>query len=406
MSALPGAIDLRAEGRVDPLGLDEPRPRLSWRLELASGATRQASFTVEVARAPDLDPGAVVWRSEVVSADSAIAYDGPSPGSRERLFWRVRVADDLGVTGPWSAPASWEMGLLAADDWVARWIGWIDPALPSWSSRSPILRRSFRLPRAAARARSYVTALGLVDLAINGRPVGADRLAPGWTDYEQRIQYRTYDVLDLLRTGENVVAARLGRGWFAGDVGQFGAEQYGDFPALLVQMEIDFAGGRRIVIASDTSWRAHPGPLVADDLLMGEQVDARDEPPGWDEPGFRQDDWRPVIVRAGPGGRLVAQRDAGVGIVDEVEPLAITDVEPGRQIVDFGQNLAGHVRIRATQPGGTTIVVRHAEALDAEGGLYTANLRKARQTDAHTFRGDGPEVFEPRFTITASATRR
>ena len=197
---------------------------------------------------------------------------------------------------------------------------------------------------------------------------------------------------------ENVVAARLGRGWFAGDVGQFGAEQYGDFPALLAQLEIDVAGGRRIVVATDASWRAHPGPLVADDLLMGEHVDARDEPTGWDEPGFRDDDWRPVIVRAGPGGRLVAQRDAGVGIVDELEPRAITNVEPGRQIVDFGQNLAGHVRIQATQPAGTTIVVRHGEALDPDGGLYTANLRKARQTDTYTFRGDGPEVFEPRFT--------
>ena len=93
-----------------------------------------------------------------------------------------------------------------------------------------------------------MTALGLVELAINGRRVGADRLAPGWTDYRRRIQYRTSDVLDLLRPGENVVAARLGRGWFAGDVGQFGAEQYGDYPALMAQIEVDLVGvadGRR-----------------------------------------------------------------------------------------------------------------------------------------------------------------
>ncbi|HEX7473854.1 MAG TPA: family 78 glycoside hydrolase catalytic domain [Candidatus Limnocylindrales bacterium] len=398
MTALPAAVDLRADHQVEPIGLDEPRPRLSWRVELAHPATEQASFAVEVARDPTFAPAAVVWTRSVVSADAAIVFDGPALASRERRFWRVRVADDRGVKGPWSAPASWEMGLLAPDDWVGRWIGWIDPAMASWSSRSPLLRRSFRLPGAAARGRAHVTALGLVELTINGRRVGTDRLAPGWTDYRRRIQVRTSDVLELLRPGENVVAARLGRGWFAGDVGQFGAEQYGDIPALMAQIEVDLAGGRRTIVATDTSWRAHPGPLVRDDLLMGESCDARDEPTGWDEPGFQDGDWRPVVVQAGPGGRLVAQRDPGVRVIDELEPRAIASVGPDRQIVDFGQNIAGHVRIQASESAGTTIVIRHAEALDPGGGLYTANLRTARQTDAYTFRGDGPEVFEPRFT--------
>jgi alpha-L-rhamnosidase len=399
MTDLPVAVDLRVDGSVDPIGLDELRPRLTWRVELAHPATRQASFETEAAGDPSFASAAVIWAPPaVVSGDTAVVHGGPPPGSRERRFWRVRVVDDRGAAGPWSSPASWEMGLLAPDDWVGRWIGWIDPALSSWSSRSPILRRSFRLPGTAARARAYVTALGLVELVINGRRIGGDRMAPGWTDYRQRIQYRSADVLDLLRPGENVVAARLGRGWFAGDVGQFGAEQYGDFPALFAQIEVDLVGGRQIVVATDASWKAHPGSLVADDLLMGETRDTRDEPIGWAEPGFRDYDWLPVIVRAAPGGRLVAQRDAGVAIVDELQPRAITTVGPGRQIVDFGQNIAGHVRIRAREAAGTTIVVRHAEALNHEGGLYTANLRTARQTDTYTFRGDGPEVFEPRFT--------
>jgi alpha-L-rhamnosidase len=399
MTAPPLAVALKTERRVDPIGLDEPRPRLSWQVQLGHPAIRQSAFAIEVASEPTFAAEAIVWsRGDVVADDPAIVYDGPPAGSRERRFWRVRLIDDRGAEGPWSAPASWEMGLLDPEDWVARWIGWIDPATASWSSRSPILRRSFRLARAVARARAHVTALGLVELSINGRRVGSDRLAPGWTDYTRRIQYCTSDVLDLLRPGENVVAARLGRGWFAGDVGQFGAEQYGDVPALLAQIEIDLVGGRRTIIATDTSWRAHPGPLVADDLLMGETCDARDEPNGWDEPGFADVDWRRVIVRAGPGGRLVAQRDPGVAIIAELEPVAITFPEPDRQIVDFGQNLAGHLRIRAARDAGTTIVIRHAEALEPAGGLYTASLRSAKQTDAYTFRGEGQEVFEPRFT--------
>jgi alpha-L-rhamnosidase len=398
MTVQPAAVVLRTESRVDPIGLDEARPRLGWRLDLAPPAIEQASFAVQVSTSPTFSPRRIVWSAEVAGAEPAVVYGGPPLASRERRFWRVRVTDDRGMTGSWSAPAAWEMGLLAADDWVARWIGWIDPGRPSWSARSPILRRSFALPRGVARARAYVTALGLVDLTINGEPVGEDRMTPGWTDYRRRIQYRTTDVAALLRPGENVVAARLGRGWFAGDVASFGAEQYGDFPALLAQLEIALVRGGRRTVATDSAWRAHPGPLVADDLLMGEAIDARDEPRDWQQPGFDDRDWLPVIVCAGPGGQLVAQRDPGVTVVAELAPRQIMHPGPDRRIVDFGQNIAGHVRLRVAQPSGGTITIRHAEVLDERGELYTANLRGARQTDTYTPRGDAQELIEPRFT--------
>ncbi len=399
MTGLPAAVDLRVEGRVDPIGLDEPRPRLTWRVELAPDAVRQRGFAIEVARDPSFRRATRVWTAtDDSTGEAAVRYAGPPVGSRAARFWRVRLTDDLGIVGAWSRRASWEMGLLTPDDWAARWIAWIDPARPSWSSRSPILRRSFRLVRGARRARAYVTALGLVELTINGHRVGEDLLAPGWTDYRRRVQYRTTDILEHLRVGENVVAARLGRGWYAGEVAAFGAEQYGDYPALMAQLEIELEEGGRVVVASDAAWRAHPGPLVADDLLLGESFDARDEPAGWREPGDSDDDWQPVILAAGPGGELVAQRDDGVRVVEALKPVAITRRDAGRHIVDFGQNIAGHVRIRAAAPAGTTVTLRHAEVLDETGELYTANLRSARQTDAYTFRGGGPDVVEPRFT--------
>ena len=135
------------------------------------------------------------------------------------------------------------MGLLEPDDWVARWIGWIDPALASWSSRSPILRRSLRLAGTAARARAYVSALGLVELSINGRRVGADGWRRAGPTTGVGSSTRRPTSVELLRPGENVIAARLGRGWYAGEIAEYGAEQYGDYPALLAQLEIDLDGG-------------------------------------------------------------------------------------------------------------------------------------------------------------------
>ncbi len=394
----PLAHDLRVERETDPIGVDQPRPRLSWRLVLDAGASSQASAEIQVATRPSFRSAAITWSGEVTGREASIAYDGPAVSSRERRHWRVRITDDLGRTGPWSVPGSWEMGLLDPGDWVGRWVGWIDPTRSSWSSRSPLLRRSFRLRGAPRRARAYVTALGFVELRINGTVVGDDRMAPGWTDYRQRIQYATADIGGLLRRGENVVAARLGRGWFAGEIASFGAEQYGDVPALLVQLEIGLADGRRVAVATDPAWRANAGPLVSDDLLLGESIDARDEPAGWVEPGFVDDDWQPVTLRAGPGGRLVAARDPGVRIVAELPARTITTIVPGRVVIDVGQNLAGHLRIRTAARAGSTITVRHAEVRDDAGELYVANLRSAKQTDTYTFRGDADEVVEPRFT--------
>jgi len=394
----PAAVGLRVERRTDPIGIDEPRPRLSWRVHLEKPAIRQAAAAVQVATDPSFRRDAITWSGAVIGPETATAYDGPSLASRDQRFWRIQLTDDRGRTSRWSESASWEMGLLDPSDWVARWIGWIDPARASWSARSPLLRRAFRLDQTAVRARAYVSALGFVELHVNGTPLGDDRMAPGWTDYRQRIQYQSFDVANLLRIGENVLGARLGRGWFAGEIAAFGAEQYGDVPALLVQLEVALADGRRVVVASDPSWRAHPGPLVSDDLLMGESIDARDEPSGWLEPGDLGGGWQPTVVRAGPGGRLVAQRDPGVRIAAELEPRSITAAGPGRVLIDLGQNIAGHLRVRASEPAGTTITVRHAEVLDDAGELYVANLRSARQTDTYTFRGGGEEIVEPRFT--------
>jgi alpha-L-rhamnosidase len=397
-SSLPAATNLRVEGRTDPLGIDEPGPRLSWRVRLDRPAVRQAAAEIQVATDASFRPDAIVWSTTAANAAAAIDAGGPPLSSRERRFWRVRLTDDRGRTGRWSEPASWEAGLLEPTDWIGRWIGWIDPRQPSWSSRSPLLRRSFRLRAAPRRARAYVTALGFVELCINGVVVGEDRMAPGWTDYRQRIQYRTADVTGLLHAGGNVISARLGRGWFAGEVASFGAEQYGDVPALLVQLEVDLVEGGTVVVATDATWRAHPGPLASDDLLLGESIDARDEPRGWLDPGYDDAAWQPVALRAGPGGRLVAARDPGVRVVAELAPRAVTKPGAGRHLVDLGQNIAGHARIRATEPAGTTIRIRHGEVLDDAGELYVANLRSAKATDTYTFRGDGEEVVEPRFT--------
>ncbi|MEV7341897.1 alpha-L-rhamnosidase [Streptomyces sp. NPDC093544] len=263
------------------------------------------------------------------------------------------------------------------------------------------LRHEFRLPRKkVSRARLYATALGVYEAHLNGRRVGRDQLAPGWTDYRERVQYQTYDVTKLLRIGGNAIGAYVAPGWYAGNVGMFGPHQYGERPALLAQLEIEYADGTSERITSGADWRAAAGPIVAADLLGGETYDARKETPGWTSPGFDDRTWLDV---SGAGDAapdlIVAQVDGPVRVAEELSVKKVTEPEPGVFVLDLGQNMVGSVRLRVTGDAGTAVRLRHAEVLNPDGTLYTANLRTAAATDTYTLKGGGEETYEPRFTF-------
>ncbi|MEY2248642.1 alpha-L-rhamnosidase [Streptomyces sp. BF23-18] len=263
------------------------------------------------------------------------------------------------------------------------------------------LRHEFSLPaRRVARARLYATALGLYEAHLNGHRVGRDQLAPGWTDYRERVQYQTYDVTSLLRPGANALGAFVAPGWYAGNVGMFGPHQYGERPALLAQLEIEYTDGTSERVTSGTGWRAAAGPIVAADLLSGETYDARGETDGWTSPGFDDRAW--LAVRAAGDGvprQVVAQLDGPVRVAGERPAEKVTEPAPGVHVFDLGQNMVGSVRLRVSGEAGTTVRMRHAEVLNPDGTLYTANLRSAAATDTYILKGGGEETYEPRFTF-------
>ncbi|MFF3395073.1 alpha-L-rhamnosidase [Streptomyces sp. NPDC002669] len=262
------------------------------------------------------------------------------------------------------------------------------------------LRHAFRLAgKPVARARLHATALGLYEAHLNGRRVGDERLAPGWTDYHRRVQYRTYDVIDHLRAGENALAVNLAAGWYAGSIGWVGPHQYGEHPALLAQLEVTYTDGSTDRIESAPDWRAAAAPITSADLLAGEEYDARRETAGWTEPGFDDTGWARAVVVDGVTTEPVAQLDAPVRVIQELIPREVTEPAPGVFVLDLGQNMVGTVRLTVSGPAGTRVRLRYAEALDPDGTPYTANLRSARATDTYILKGVGTETFEPRFTF-------
>jgi len=406
---------LRTEYAVNPVGIDARTPRLSWRLHATRRGTTQGSYEIQVA----LDSGAMnrpLWTSGRVASPASILrpYGGPPLHSSTRYYWRVRAWDDAGRASPWSSIAFFETALLDSAEWRARWI---TPDLPedtTKSNPSPMLRRQFRLGPSAigpreitlagspriASARLYVTSLGLNEVEVNGRRVGDAYLRPGWTAYGSRLQYDTYDVTALVRSGVNVIGATLGDGWFRGRLGWDGKRNlYGNSLALRAQLVVRYSDGTSQTIGTDSTWKASTGPILLSDIYDGETYDARLEKTGWSSPSYDDASWRGVRTMDGVKMALVAPVGPPVRRMREITPVKVIRTPAGETVVDFGQNMVGWVRLRARGPAGTVIRMRHAESLDKAGNFYVTNLRGARQTVTYTMKGGGVETFEPHFTF-------
>lgn len=411
---------LRCEYLVDPLGIDEPAPRLSWRLNSDREGARQVAYRIRVSTTEEKAKRgeADCWDSDRVVSDETthVRYQGRPLRSREDCFWTVEVWDEVGGLTR-SAVAHWSMGLLEASDWTASWITH-DPEIIQRDSAAKEgtltepgtpaqFRREFEVSGAIRRARIFITARGVFELRANGQRVSPDLFAPEWTDYDKRIQYRTYDVTALLVSGKNALGVTIGDGWWTGYVGwQETRARYGSLEnSFLAQLEIELENGQRITIPSDRSWKSNTGPILNSDFMMGETYDARRETRGWDRATFDDQAWLPAIAAQpwkAPGGkipRLVAQRSEPVRVMQELKPVSSREIKPGIWIYDLGQNIAGWVRLRVSAPAGTRITLRHGERLSPDGTLYTENLRRAKATDVYVARGEGVEIFEPHFTF-------
>ncbi|MFT3788116.1 MAG: glycoside hydrolase family 78 protein [Tepidisphaeraceae bacterium] len=307
-----------------------------------------------------------------------------------------------GAESTWSEAAFFEMGLLKRDEWKADWIGAPIVGGPYTSPIVPHLRKPFMLTKSVKSARLYVTALGLHEFHLNGKPVSDARFAPGRTEYRKRVPYHVYDVTSLLAKGENVAGAMLGDGWYCGHLHSDPRQTYGDRPRLLAQLEVTFDDGSTQVITSDSTWRAGEGPIRQSDMLMGEDYDARLEINGWSAAGFNDSSWRPVVTFADPGIELSAAIAPPTVRTQEIKPITPPKASANkrRHIYDLGQNMVGHIRLRVrdSKPG-QTIDLRYTEMLDKDGKPYTTALRSARATDHYTTRGSAEETYEPRFTF-------
>ncbi|MFJ6693147.1 family 78 glycoside hydrolase catalytic domain [Streptomyces sp. NPDC091294] len=367
-------------------GVGTGTPRLSWTVPAADPGYEQTAYEIEITRKGD----SVAYR--VASAEQVLVPWPAEPlASREYAAVRVRVAH-RDRWSDWSKRAVVEAGLLSTDDWTADFISPVGIGGPQMPA--PVLSGSLKVPGEVRRARLYATAHGLYVATLNGRRVGDLVLTPGWTAYEHRLRYQTYDVTELARGGNNELEVLLGNGWYRGRLG-FNGERalYGDRLALLAQLEVTTTDGQVHVLATDGTWTARESEVLADDLYDGQRTDLRRRGRGW------RAATGPVEVVAGDLTRLVAPDGPPVRVNRVLAAEKVWASPSGRTLVDFGQNAVGWVRLRVRGLApGSEVVVRHAEVLE-NGELGTRPLRTAAATDTYLVADSGEQVLEPSLTF-------
>jgi len=265
---------------------------------------------------------------------------------------------------------------------------------------APLLRREFELDQGhgpVSSATLHATAQGVLEAYLNSSPVSDELLTPGWSSYEWRLRYRSWDVTSLLQP-TSILGIALGNGWFRGRLGwQGGRNLYGSELGVFAQLEIEFSDGHRQVVVTDEEWTAGPSAVLANDLYDGQTIDARRSSDGWLSAGLESEDWTGVHVLDFDQGKLTPYVSPPVRRQEEQKPQEIWTSPSGKTLVDFGQNLVGWLRLRVRGPAGTTITLRHAEVLEHDE-LGVRPLRTAKAVDRFILSGE-EDIFEPTFTF-------
>ena len=416
------ATDLRTESQQAPLGVDTNHPQLRW--ILTSGTRKyatQRAYQIQLFAVQADKPvkSRLVWDSGTVISSTYwdVEYRGPELKPHSRYSWRVRIVDDSGKTSGWSEDATFVTGLQDQQNWHARWIAArpdghvLEPGVehPSPSKETPlplpIFRREFQMDSAASSGLLFLSGLGQYEVRINGKQVTSNVLAPGWTDYEKRVAYNTYDVSGLLKQGTNVIAVLLGNGMynvqategrytkFAGSFGQ---------PKLIAQMYLRDVTGKEQTILSDGTWATHDGPITFTSIYGGEDYDATRELKGWDQAGFIPEGWKAALLVSGPSGRLEADQSVPIVVAQTLPAVRLKTLSESTAVYDLGQNLSGWPLIVVRGDRGSSVTVMVGELLNSDGTVSQASISENENVPnlfRYVLRGDGgPEEWAPRFS--------
>ncbi|QNL50476.1 family 78 glycoside hydrolase catalytic domain [Olivibacter sp. SDN3] len=414
---------LSVERKIDPIGVEAKNPQFGWVIQTEERGYEQSAWQIQVASNREkLHEGAAdVWDSEKVqsSGQHFIDYQGEELQSAQPYFWRVKIWSADGRESAWSDPASFTTALLDSREWnKVKWIAFekldenqkIMPGVhlngDHLGERGvkratiPLFRKTFEVngDKTVEQALLFASGLGQYEAHLNGKKVGDEFLAPGWTNYEERALYNTYDITEQVKTGENALGALVGTGFM-----YINRERYRKmvraeaFPMLRMKLLLRYTDGTVEEVITDQTWKTSPSAITFSTIYGGEDYDATKEQTGWDEPDFDDASWQDVVLVEGPGGRMHAQQDYPLKVMQTFDSQEKKEVGTNKFLYDFGQNASGIIRLQVKGNKGDKIKITPTEVLDDDGMPYQ-NASGGPYYFEYTLKGTDQETWEPRFT--------
>lgn len=406
-------VHLLCNHRESPEGIDGQPPVFSWEISTEQRDFLQSAYRIMV------NGAGYSWNSGKINTGTSInvPYAGKKLSPAQKYYWSVEVWDKKGKSYK-SAVDSFSTALFDVKDWSnAKWIGFDDlpdsmlviPGVHGGEAKKlgnkamqrtvvPLFRKEFAVAKKVKRAMAYISGLGHYELTINGKKAGNSFLAPGWTYYEKRVLYNTYDITSSIRNGENAAGVIVGNGFY-----NINRERYfklaGAFglPKMICKIRIDYEDGSSAVIVSDESWKTSPSPVTYSSIFGGENYDAGLEQKGWDQPGFSDNHWKNAMLVRTPKGTLEPESIYPVMIMDSFPAVKVLQPKQGIYIYDFGQNASGIVELKVKGKKGQQVKLIPAELLTKD---TLANQRATGRPYYfnYTLKGDGVETWRPQFT--------
>lgn len=423
LSAAVQVTDIRCDNLKNPLGIDKIQPSFNWKISSDQRGTFQQSYQIMVASSlQKLNDGKPdYWDSQIIASGSNtfITYKGKPLNSAIKYYWKVKIWDQAGDSSPWSEHAFFVTGIFGQNEWDnAKWVAYEEMAdslklIPGQGGKEreaklglkakkrsvvPYFRKSINLDKDIDFALAFVCGLGQYELNINGTKTGNYFLTPGWTQYTKQCSYNTYDVTNQLHKGENVIGAIVGNGFFYVNRERYRKTNIAfGYPMLRLKLIIQYNDGTRQEIVSGSDWKTIPSPVTYSSIYGGEDYDARLEQSGWNSPGFNDSKWKEVIVIKGPGGKMEAQKDPCLQVMNTFYPQKFKQPRPGIFVCDFGQNASGIIHLKVKGKKSEEVKIIPAELL-GEDSLANQSASGKPYYFCYTLKGDSVEDWEPKFT--------
>ncbi|WEA03277.1 alpha-L-rhamnosidase [Mucilaginibacter sp. SJ] len=405
----PGAAGLKSEYLVNPIGIDNAHPRLSWLMNDKAQGAAQSAYQLFVGTdsvAVSTSKGSSWTTSKIASSNNLAIYSGQQLKPFTKYFWLVQLWDRTGKKLAPSAINSFETGMMGMQNWKGSWISdnkgiAVNPA--------PYFRNTFKVIKQVRSARAYIAVAGLYELYINGKKIGNHRLDPMYTRFDRRTLYVSYDVTAQLQSGKNAVGVLLGNGWYnhqSTAVWFFHQAPWRGRPAFCMDLRITYTDGTVETVKSGTDWKTSLSPVVFNSIYTAEHYDGRLEQPGWNTANFDDKKWKPAINRSAPSMNIVSQAMQPIRAVDTIYTKSVTKIDSDVWVFDMGRNISGVSQITVKGDSGTVIRLKHAERLNKNGHVDQSNIdlhyrptddKDPFQTDIFILGGKGEETFSPRF---------